>query len=154
MNSRRNQHWGHLDCRSPNLWENKCLLSKPWTLWSLVTAALGDSYSLQIQKRQFLISICFFSLKGDQGMVVSRNRKSGEVGGRLQYRGDIWEGRGWTYSQLSGLHIVMSTVIGWEESVMGLRREHSLRESKKASWRRWSLNRVLKREQESARRWR
>lgn len=53
-----------------------------------------------------------FSLKGDQGMVVSRNRKSGEVGGRLQYRGEIWEGRGRTYSQLSGLHIVMSTVIG------------------------------------------
>ena len=45
-------------------------------------------------------------------MVVSRNRKWGDAGGRLQYRGDIWEGRGWTYSQLSGLHIVMSTVIG------------------------------------------
>ena len=45
-------------------------------------------------------------------MVVSRNRKWGDVGGRLQYRGDIWEGRGQTYSQLSGLHIVMSTVIG------------------------------------------
>ena len=44
-------------------------------------------------------------------MVVSRSKKWGEVGGRLQYRGDIWEGRGRTYSQLSGLHIVMSTVI-------------------------------------------